>query len=100
MTIKVLDKATVRNLHSGQVIVDIESITKELLENSIDANATSIELVFINNGIESIQIKDNGDGIEEKDRLYVAKRHFTSKLTTFEDLESTLTFGFRGEALN
>ncbi|KAI9468904.1 MAG: hypothetical protein EXX96DRAFT_589667 [Benjaminiella poitrasii] len=100
MVIKVLDNTTVRNLHSGQVIVDVESIVKELLENSIDAHATSIELVLINNGVESIQIKDDGDGIDEKDRPYVAKRHHTSKLTTFEDLASTMTFGFRGEALN
>lgn len=46
------------------------------------------------------QVKDNGDGIEEKDRAYVAKRHYTSKISTFEDLESIHSYGFRGEAIN
>ncbi|KAK4509202.1 Ubiquitin conjugation factor E4 [Mucor velutinosus] len=100
MAIKVLDKNTIQHLHSGQVIVDIEAIVKELIENSLDAHATSIELVFINNGLESIQVKDDGDGIEENDRLYVAKRHYTSKLATFDDLETLTSYGFRGEALN
>ncbi|GAN04767.1 conserved hypothetical protein [Mucor ambiguus] len=100
MTIKVLDKSTIQNLHSGQVIVDIEAIVKELIENSLDAHATSLELVFINNGLESIQIKDDGEGIEENDRLYIAKRHYTSKLATFDDLETISSYGFRGEALN
>ncbi|CEP14772.1 hypothetical protein [Parasitella parasitica] len=100
MTIKVLDKTTIQHLHSGQVIVDLEAIVKELIENSLDANATSIEVVFINNGLESIQVKDDGDGIEENDRLCVAKRHYTSKLVKFDDLESISSYGFRGEALN
>ncbi|KAL9537541.1 hypothetical protein MBANPS3_011687 [Mucor bainieri] len=109
MTIKVLDKSTIQHLHSGQVIVDIEAIVKELIENSLDAHATSIELVFINNGLESIQrlptyfhnkVKDDGVGIEENDRLHIAKRHYTSKLATFDDLETISTYGFRGEALN
>ncbi|KAI8095388.1 hypothetical protein BDF21DRAFT_5333 [Thamnidium elegans] len=56
--------------------------------------------MFVNNGLESIQIKDNGDGIEEQDRLYVAKQHYTSKIIEFQDLERIQTYGFRGEAIN
>ncbi|GAA5801706.1 hypothetical protein HPULCUR_007157 [Helicostylum pulchrum] len=100
MTIKVLDSVTVRSIHSGQVIVDLEAIVKELLENSLDAHSTSIEFMFVNNGLESVNIKDNGDGIEEQDRLYVAKQHYTSKIIEFQDLEKIQTYGFRGEAIN
>ncbi|KAI8645587.1 hypothetical protein BD408DRAFT_382102 [Parasitella parasitica] len=100
MTIQLLDKSTIQHLHSGQVTVDLEAIVKELIENSLDANPTSIEVVFINNGLESIQVKDDGDGIDEKDRFCIAKRHYTSKLVNFDDLESISTYGFRGEALN
>ncbi|KAG2198514.1 hypothetical protein INT47_008618 [Mucor saturninus] len=100
MTIKILNASAIRHLHSGQVIVDILAIVKELLENSLDAHATSIDLVFMNNGLEFVQIKDNGEGIEEGDRLCVAKRHYTSKLSEFHDLEVIQSYGFRGEALN
>ncbi|KAG1031395.1 hypothetical protein G6F26_000033 [Rhizopus arrhizus] len=95
-----LDKSTIRNIHSGQVIVDIESIAKELVENSLDASATFIELKFIDHGLHFIQVKDNGHGIEEKDRAFIAKHHYTSKIKSFQDLESIYTFGFRGEALH
>ncbi|KAI9261761.1 hypothetical protein BY458DRAFT_515851 [Sporodiniella umbellata] len=100
MSIRALDKSTIRSIHSGQVIVDIESITKELIENSLDASATFIELKLIDHGLHSIQIKDNGHGIEEADRESMAKHHYTSKIRKFEDIGSVDTFGFRGEALH
>ncbi|KAG1473652.1 hypothetical protein G6F56_000833 [Rhizopus delemar] len=104
MSIQALDKSTVRNIHSGQVIVDIESIVKELVENSLDASATFIELKLIDHGLHSIQARtalvDNGRGIEENDRANMAKHHYTSKIRNFQDLESIDTFGFRGEALH
>ncbi|KAI8967091.1 histidine kinase-like ATPase [Mycotypha africana] len=100
MSIHVLDTSTIRNIHSGQVITDVEAIVKELLENSLDAHATSIDVVSIYNGLESIQVKDNGDGIAESDRPFIAKRHHTSKLSTFEDLAHVWTYGFRGEAIH
>ncbi|KAI8087671.1 uncharacterized protein B0P05DRAFT_635392 [Gilbertella persicaria] len=100
MPIQILDTYTIQNLNSGQVIVDIETIVKELLENAIDAHATQIKLTLTEQGLESIEIKDNGSGIEQTDRMYMARRHYTSKLTTFDDLESLTSYGFRGEALN
>ncbi|KAI8985451.1 hypothetical protein BDB01DRAFT_834976 [Pilobolus umbonatus] len=95
-----LDKHTIRHLHSGQVITDIESIVKELIENSIDAQAGSIELKLIEYGLHSIYIKDDGQGIQAEDRPNVAKRYYTSKISSFKDIEGLSTYGFRGEAMN
>ncbi|KAG1174199.1 hypothetical protein G6F70_004039 [Rhizopus microsporus] len=100
MSVQLLDKSTIRHLHSGQVIVDVESIVKELVENSLDALATVVEIRLIDHGLHSIQVKDNGSGIDEKDRPWIAKPHSTSKIKSFQDLENIETFGFRGEALH
>ncbi|KAI9255633.1 histidine kinase-like ATPase [Phascolomyces articulosus] len=98
--IQPLDTSTVRQLHSGQVIVDIESIVKELIENALDANAHSIDVKLVNNGLKLIQVKDDGYGIDEKSRSCMGYRYHTSKITTMDDLERLKTLGFRGEALN
>ncbi|KAG2204362.1 hypothetical protein INT47_009404, partial [Mucor saturninus] len=98
--LKVLDDPAIKSLHSGQAIVDIKAIVEELLENSLDADTTSIDLVFMNNGLEFVQIKDNGEGIEQYNRLCVAKRHCTFKLSDFHDLEVIQSYGLRGEAFS
>jgi DNA mismatch repair protein PMS2 len=100
MAINKLGTQDVSRITSGQVIVDLKSIVKELVENSIDANCTKIDIVFQNHGIDAITITDDGDGINSKDFESVCLRGHTSKLEDFSDLESLTSLGFRGEALN
>jgi DNA mismatch repair protein PMS2 len=73
---------------------------KELVENALDASATSLEVRFKNNGLDSIEIVDNGAGIAPEDFESLALKHYTSKLARYDDLTSLTTFGFRGEALS
>ncbi|TPP67615.1 Mismatch repair endonuclease PMS2 [Fasciola gigantica] len=94
-----LDKAIVNKICAGQVVVTLASAIKELLENSIDAEATKIDIRLKDYGCESIEVVDNGLGIEEAQFERITKKHCTSKLRSFEDLASVTTFGFRGEAL-
>ncbi|KAI8328361.1 hypothetical protein BC941DRAFT_385530 [Chlamydoabsidia padenii] len=98
--IKALDKNTIRSIHSGQVITTIDAIVKELLENSLDANANTIDIKIIDDGLLKIEVLDNGYGIAMNDRCNMARQHYTSKLSTFNDLEKVTTYGFRGEALS
>ena len=99
-TIQAIEAKSVHQIQSGQVIVDLCSVVKELVENSLDASATSIEVRFKNNGLESIEVQDNGSGIAASNYASVALKHHTSKLSTYDDLSSLDTFGFRGEALS
>ncbi|KAK5730080.1 ATP-binding mismatch repair protein [Elasticomyces elasticus] len=99
-TIKAIEGRSVHQIQSGQVIVDLNSVVKELVENSLDAGATSIEVRFKNQGLDSIEVQDNGKGIPPEDFETVALKHHTSKLSSYEDLTSLDTFGFRGEALS
>ncbi|KAI9830938.1 MAG: hypothetical protein M1819_005321 [Sarea resinae] len=99
-TIKAIEGRSVHQIQSGQVIVDLSSVVKELVENSLDAGATSIEVRFKNHGLESIEVQDNGGGIAPENYQSLALKHYTSKLSTYADLESLQTFGFRGEALS
>ena len=99
-TIKAIKDSSVHQIQSGQVIVDLNSVVKELVENSLDAGATSIDVRFKNHGLDSIEVQDNGDGISEEDYETIALKHYTSKLSSYEDLSSLDTFGFRGEALS
>lgn len=99
-TIKALEGRTVHQIQSGQVIVDLCSVAKELIENSLDAGATSIDVRFKNNGLDSIEVQDNGVGISDENYETIALKHYTSKLSNYDDLTSLQTFGFRGEALS
>ncbi|PVI08751.1 DNA mismatch repair protein MutL [Periconia macrospinosa] len=99
-TIKPIEGRSVHQIQSGQVIVDLNSVCKELVENSLDAGATSIEVRFRNNGLDAIEVQDNGSGISPEDYDTIALKHYTSKLSTYNDLSSLNTFGFRGEALS
>jgi DNA mismatch repair protein PMS2 len=99
-TIKAIEGHSVHQIQSGQVIVDLNSVVKELVENSLDAGATSIEVRFKNQGLDSIEVSDNGKGIAPEDFETIALKHYTSKLSSYEDLTSLETFGFRGEALS
>jgi len=84
---------------AGEVVERPASIVKELVENSIDANATYIEIILKNGGKEFIQITDDGEGMSSEDVLMSIQRHATSKIHDADDLESITTMGFRGEAL-
>ncbi|KAI1377558.1 DNA mismatch repair protein MutL [Hypoxylon crocopeplum] len=99
-TIKAIEAQTIHQIQSGQVIVDLCSVVKELVENGLDAGATNIEVRFKNQGLDSIEVQDNGSGISKHNYETLALKHYTSKLSTYSDLGSLQTFGFRGEALS
>uniref|UniRef100_A0A8C4N5M3 PMS1 homolog 1, mismatch repair system component n=1 Tax=Eptatretus burgeri TaxID=7764 RepID=A0A8C4N5M3_EPTBU len=96
---KQLPAETVRLLSSSQVITSVTSVVKELLENSLDANATSVDVKLENFGLDRIEVRDNGDGIAVNDTAHMAVRFYTSKINTHADLDMLTTYGFRGEAL-
>ncbi|KAI5999252.1 DNA mismatch repair protein MutL, partial [Pisolithus albus] len=98
--IRAIDAHTVHRITSGQVVIDLQSAVKELVENSLDAGATAIEVRFQNYGLKSIEVIDNGSGIAPRDYEGIALKHYTSKLSSFEDVSRIVTFGFRGEALS
>ena len=98
-TIRQLPVSLVNKIAAGEVIERPASVVKELLENSIDAGATRIELTVEGGGMELIRISDNGCGIEQDQLLLSIAPHATSKLVEAEDLFDIRTLGFRGEAL-
>uniref|UniRef100_A0A5B7C9M9 Putative DNA mismatch repair protein PMS1 isoform X2 n=1 Tax=Davidia involucrata TaxID=16924 RepID=A0A5B7C9M9_DAVIN len=99
-TIKPINKGVVHRICAGQVILDLSSAVKELVENSLDAGATCIEISLKEHGEEWFQVIDNGCGISPNNFKVLALKHHTSKLADFPDLQSLTTFGFRGEALS
>lgn len=97
--IRLLDQATVNKIAAGEVVERPASIVKELVENAIDAGATQITVEIKEGGIGSIRITDNGIGIEAEQIRTAFLRHSTSKIRQVEDLLSSFSLGFRGEAL-
>ncbi|KMT19361.1 hypothetical protein BVRB_1g013620 [Beta vulgaris subsp. vulgaris] len=98
--IKPINKSVVHKICAGQVILDLSSAVKELVENSLDAGANSIEISLKDYGEDWFQVIDNGCGIAPNNFEVLALKHHTSKLADFPDLQSLTTFGFRGEALS
>lgn len=98
--IKKLDPVIIDRIAAGEVIERPASVVKELIENSIDANAKKIEIYTLNAGINEIIVKDDGDGILTEDLPLTIEKHATSKIKTLQDIEKILSFGFRGEALS
>ncbi|KAG0028003.1 Mismatch repair endonuclease pms2 [Podila clonocystis] len=99
-SIKAIDKESVHRICSGQVVLDMATAVKELLENSLDAGSTSIVVKFKQSGLEYITVTDNGSGITDENLETLALKHYTSKLRSFNDLAQVRSFGFRGEALS
>jgi DNA mismatch repair protein MutL len=97
--IKQLDDALSNKIAAGEVVERPASVVKELVENSIDAGSTIVEIDLEEAGMAKIRITDNGGGIEEEDVLIAFQRHATSKIKDENDLFRIRTLGFRGEAL-
>ncbi|NCN03684.1 MAG: DNA mismatch repair endonuclease MutL [Candidatus Pacebacteria bacterium] len=98
--IKHLTTDVIAMIAAGEVAERPSQIIKELIENSLDANAKRIEINLENSGLDLISITDDGDGMCEEDLRLCWNKHTTSKIVFKEDLESVLSFGFRGEALS
>lgn len=97
--VKLLDTATINKIAAGEVVERPASCVKELVENSIDAGASRIEIEIQNGGKALIRVTDNGAGMSREDAALAVKRHATSKLVKATDLQNISTLGFRGEAL-
>uniref|UniRef100_A0A8C3VCT4 Mismatch repair endonuclease PMS2 n=1 Tax=Catharus ustulatus TaxID=91951 RepID=A0A8C3VCT4_CATUS len=98
--IRPIDRGSVHRICSGQVVLNLGTAVKELVENSLDAGATNIDIKLKDYGAELIEVSDNGGGVEEENFEGLTLKHYTSKIQDFSDLIHVETFGFRGEALS
>ncbi|WP_395496582.1 DNA mismatch repair endonuclease MutL [Arsenophonus endosymbiont of Lipoptena cervi] len=98
--IRILSPKLVSQIAAGEVVERPSSVVKELIENSLDAGANSIDIEIDHGGVTRIRVHDNGIGISKKDLSLALERHATSKINTLEDLTKIKSLGFRGEALS
>ncbi|PJZ68966.1 DNA mismatch repair protein MutL [Leptospira perolatii] len=97
--IQELTPELINQIAAGEVIESAHSVLKELMENSVDSGASTIEIESRDGGLTSLIVSDDGSGIEEEDIELALRRHATSKIKSLRDLEMVLSYGFRGEAL-
>ena len=97
--IRILADRVANQIAAGEVVERPASVVKELLENSLDANAKKIEVEFRDGGKSYIRVEDDGQGMNQDQALLSLERHATSKIREAKDLNQVTTFGFRGEAL-
>ena len=98
-SIQLLDEHTINQIAAGEVIERPASVVKELVENSLDANASNIWIRIEEGGTSLITVRDDGTGMDKEDAALAFQKHSTSKISSFEDLQEVSTSGFRGEAL-
>src|ERR671932_1526961 len=99
MSIRLLDVRVAQQVAAGEVVDRPASVVKELIENSLDAGATRIEVELGDGGTSHILVRDDGSGMSTDDAPLSVLRHATSKIRNVSDLEAVTTLGFRGEAL-
>ena len=101
MPIVALPSDTIRAIGASQVLTDSASVVKELVDNALDARASTVFVEISGNALDVIQVKDNGYGIAPADRSLVCKRYCTSKISSFDEISAIggQYLGFRGEAL-
>ena len=97
--IRVLSDAVINQIAAGEVVERPASVLKELVENSVDAGATRIEIEVVDGGRRLVRVRDDGTGMDRNNALLSIERHATSKLRELKDLDTIATMGFRGEAL-
>ena len=97
--IQVMDSDLANKIAAGEVVEKCMNVVKELVENSIDANSSTIKIELIDSGVKEIKVSDDGIGMDRSDAVLAFSRHATSKLKTLDDLFNINSLGFRGEAL-